>query len=546
MVKMFGVLALALAATFQVQQPPAPPTGTGQISGIVTRGDSKQPLEGAIVRLVQWEGGLGRQLPPVSTSAGGGFTVTNLPAGEYGVTFSAAGFVTLEWGQARPQEPPRRVDLADGQHAANVNMTLPRTGAIEGRVLDEFGDPAPGMTVQAARVQYGAGKHRLMPIASTQNVPTDDLGQFRLFNLPPGDYYLVALSGPFAGPDGAAGFALTYFPGTAVPMDAQAVTVDVGKDVTGVTMQMSPAPTSTITGITTDEHGTPIQASVMLIPTSGGDVRAAIMARIESDPAGRFVFRNVASGTYAIQGFGRPVGGGNLGRAPFGALQITVDGDLSNQVVTIAPGATLRGRIVLEGPAPQPAPDRVRVVPAPINFATGPLGGGPPDTVTNPDWTFETRNMTGTRVISASVGAAGWRLKQVLRGGKDITDQPVNFFEGDVNDVEITMTSLHATVTGSVTDAGQPIVECLVVIFADDSAKWTFPSRFLSAIRPDAKGVFTASGLPSGEYLVIAVPLLAGQEWQVPAVLERYRTHATRVTAFEGTSTTASLQLVRR
>lgn len=545
MVNVVSALALVIVTLVQSPQPPAP-TGTGRISGIVTRGDSKQPLDGALVRVVRWEGGLGRQFPPSQTKADGRFTFENLPAGVYAVTFSAPGFVTLEWGQSRPQETPRRVELSEGQQAANVDMMLPRTGAIEGRLLDEFGDPAPGMTVQATRVQFAAGKHRLMPVATTQNVPTDDLGQFRLFNLPPGDYYLVALSGPFAGPDGAAGFALTYFPGTAVPMEAQAVTVDVGQDVTGVTMQMTPAPTSTISGVTTDEQGRPIQATVMLVPTSGGDVRAAIMARGVTDPGGRFVFRNVASGTYAIQGFGRPEGGGNLARAPFGALQVTVEGDLANLAVKVTPGATLRGRIVFEGPAPLPVPDRVRVIPSPVNFATGPVGGGPPDTVTNTDWTFETKNMTGTRVISATAGAAGWRVKRVTRGGKDITDQPVNFGEGDVNDVEITMTSVHATVTGTVTDAGQPVTECLVVIFADDPAKWTFPSRFLTAVRPNAQGVFTASGLPSADYLAIAVPLLAGQDWQDPAVLERFRSRATRVTAFEGTSTTATLQLVRR
>ena len=51
------------------------------------------------------------------------------------------------------------------------------------------------MTVQAARVQYVAGKRRLMPIGGTTAArPTDDLGQFRILNLPPGDYYLMALS----------------------------------------------------------------------------------------------------------------------------------------------------------------------------------------------------------------------------------------------------------------------------------------------------------------------------------------------------------------
>lgn len=540
-------LVIALISASQAPQPPAQPAGTGKISGVVTRGDTNQPIQNVTIRPVRWEGGLGQQSPAVRTDAEGRFTIEGLRAGEYGLTFTAESFVTLEWGQKRPFEPARRVSLLDGQHFDKADMSLPRTAAIEGQLLDEFGDPAPGMTVQAARVQFAAGKNRLMLVPGAQSRPTDDLGRFRIFNLPPSEYYLVALSGQFAGPEEAAGFALTYFPGTTVPADAKPVLVDVGPDVTGVVFQMSPAEMSTVSGVTTDELGKPIQATIMLAPTSGGDVRATIMARLQSESDGTFVIRNVPAGSYALHGFGRQVGsGGSLSSAAFGALQITVGGDLPNLALKIAPGATLRGRIIFEGGAPPPASARVRVFPQPVNFATGPMGGGPPDSVTNADWTFETKNMTGSRVINVTAGAPGWMLKSVIRGGKDITDQPVDFSGGDIDDVEVTLTSSVATVTGLVTDGNRPAPECLILVFAEDSTKWTFPSRHMAAVRPDAKGAFRASGLPPGNYLAIAVAPTQGQDWQNPAILEEYRGLATSVTVLEGGTANVVLRLVRR
>lgn len=541
-----AALAIVLMGAGQNPQPPVQPEATGKIAGVVTRSDTNQPLQNVTVRLIRWAGGLGQPVPAVRTDSDGRFTVDKLRAGEYGLTFTFETFVTLDWGQKRPSDTARLVQLLDGQHFDKADMTLPRTAAIEGRLLDEFGDPAPGMTVQAAQVQFAAGKNRLMMV-NQQSRPTDDLGQFRIFNLPPAEYYLVALSGQFAGPDEAAGFAVTYFPGTPVAADAKPVEVGVGQDVTGVVFQLAPAEMATVSGVATDGQGKPIPASIVLVPTSGGDVRAMIMARIQAGPDGSFVIRSVPFGSYALQGFGRPAGNSTSpGMAPFGALQITVDGDVPNLALKVTPGTTLRGRIILEGTAPPPAPERVRVFPRPINFATGPVGGGPPEMATASDWTFETKNMNGLRVISATAGAPGWILKSVVRGGKDISDQPIDFRDGDVNDVEITLTSNIASVTGTVTEAGKPVAECTVLLFAEDAKKWAFPSRFITAARPDAKGAFTASGLLAGDYLAIAVPSVQGQDWQNPVTLEQYRALATSVTVFEGGKANVALRLIRR
>lgn len=541
-----AALALVLIGVSQNPQTPVQPEATGKISGVVTRSDTNQPIPNVTIRLIRWEGGLGQQIPPVRTDSEGRFKVEGLRAGDYGMIFTAETFVTLEWGQKRPLETARRLQLLDGQIFDRADMTLPPTAAIEGRVIDEFGDPAPGITVQPARVQFVAGKNRLLPMGA-QSQPTDDLGRFRIFNLSPSDYYLVALSGQFAGPEEAAGFAVTYFPGTAVPMDAKPVAVGVGQDVTGLVFQMAPAEMWTISGVAVDELGKPTRATLMLTPTSGGDVRATIMARLQSGPDGSFVIRNVPAGSYALQGFGRQVAsGGSLSSSAFGALQLTVDGDQPNLTLRITPGATLRGRILLEGPATPPVPARIRVFPQPVNFATGPVvGGGPPESVISSDWTFETKNMNGSRVINALAGSPGWALKRVERNGKDITDQPIDFGAGDVDGVEVTLTSNVATVTGLVTDGGKPATDCIVLLFAEDATKWAFPSRFMTAARLDAKGSFTASGLLAGSYLAIAVPPMQGQDWQNPVTLEQYRGLATAVTVPEGGKANVALRLIR-
>lgn len=543
-------LVLLCAAAVQNPQNPQdpPPVMTAKISGVVTRQDTGRPIADVTVRLVRWDGGLGQQIPAVRTAADGRFLVERLRAGEYGLTFSAPAFVRLEYGQTRPQEGARRIDLKDGEHFDKADIALPPTTAIEGRLVDEFGDPAPGIVVQLAQVQYAAGSRRLMPVgAPTSARPTDDLGQFRIFNLPPGDYYLLALAGPFAGPNDPSGFAVTYFPGTAAPLEAKPVHLGLGQDVTGLVFPLMPAPMSTISGVMTDEHDKPIPGTLMLLPTSGGDVRSMLMGRLSPGPDGAFMFRNVAPGTYVIQANGRPVGAGNLGAAPFASLPLTVAGgtDITDLRVKIPPGAKARGRIIFEGGAPPPS--RVIVSPRPVNFASAPVGGGgPPTSVTNPDWTFEVSNMSGIRVISAIVGSSQWTLKKVTRDGKDITDEPVDFRDGDVDGLEITLTSLRTSLAGTVMDADKPASDCSVVVFAVDPTRWAFPSRYFAQGRPNPQGRFQIQGLPPGNYLALALPTQLGTDWQDPEFLKQHANFATGFSLAEGGTATVALNVVRR
>ena len=69
------------------------------------------------------------------------------------MTASKGGYAMVNYGQRRPMQPGRTLDLADGQ-TLELDFNLPRGGVISGRLTDEFGEPAIGMRVSAARWLY--------------------------------------------------------------------------------------------------------------------------------------------------------------------------------------------------------------------------------------------------------------------------------------------------------------------------------------------------------------------------------------------------------
>src|SRR5439155_1009943 len=92
-------------------------------------------------------------------------------------------------GRSGQQQQPAR------DTSAQKNAPAP-TGSIAGRILDEDGEPMPGATVRVMRYQYLQGDRRLVPVGTSQ---TDDKGNYRVWGLMPGDYYVTATGRGFGG-----------------------------------------------------------------------------------------------------------------------------------------------------------------------------------------------------------------------------------------------------------------------------------------------------------------------------------------------------------
>jgi protocatechuate 3,4-dioxygenase beta subunit len=528
--------------------------GTGRIAGTVTAVDTGRAVSGATIRLLRWEGGRGYP-SGTKTDAQGHFVLPDLLPGSYQLTVTATGFLAMDYGQRQPPEAGKRIELKDAELFDRADVSLPRPSGVEGRLLDEFGDPAPGVVVQIATVQYAAGARRLIPMNTPPANPTDDKGQFRIDGLSPGEYYIMALSGPFAststgaapnpGDSDRAGFAPTFYPGTAMAADAKPVKVELGRDVLGVSFSLVAAQMATLSGIAVDAGGQPVKgALLMLLPTQSGDVRMISMARFTTGTDGAFSFRNVPWGTYVIQG--SAPGGPLVGQGGFGSVQVTAgQHELASLTVRINPPATMRGRLVFEGSAPPSPISDVVIQPRPTNFIDGPIGGGPRRSITRDDLTFEVPGLAGLAVV-AIIAPPPWMVKSVTVAGKDMTDTPIDFRSGDVNDVEVVLTSRVGSVTGVVFDEDKPSTDYGVIVFAEDSAKWTFPSRFISAGRPNQQGRFTASGLPPADYLVIALPSIPAANAIDPEFLESLRKSATKFSLSEGEAKTLDLKIVKR
>ena len=323
----------------------AGPVGHGR-RGRVVSADTGRPLRGATLRLVSLE--VMRVAKTAVTDAEGKYEFTGLVAGRYQLEASAERHLGLRYGQRRPAEAGRPIDLSDGARVDTADFALPRPGAIEGVLLDEFGDPAPNIVVQIARLDFIAGRRRLLPIGNANATRlTDDQGHFRIAGLAPGDYYVTALCGAFAEQHETGGFAPTHYPGTSDAASARPVRVGFGAAVAQATFALVPARMARVSGTVMDAAGQPSGATLLLMHRDQAGTTDSLMARgLATD--GRFLFRNVPPGTYIIQGFG-PSSSGSLGQAPFGWAPFVVkETDVTDVSVVVSAGAWARGRIVLE------------------------------------------------------------------------------------------------------------------------------------------------------------------------------------------------------
>src|SRR5262245_53554204 len=85
--------------------------GGAIIRGRITAADSGQPLRRALVAAAAESGSAPRT---ANTNADGRYEIGDLPEGRYTVTVVRSGYLPLQYGQRRPLEPPRLLDIGAG------------------------------------------------------------------------------------------------------------------------------------------------------------------------------------------------------------------------------------------------------------------------------------------------------------------------------------------------------------------------------------------------------------------------------------------------
>ena len=393
-------LAGAVATVLSTQNSPLQP-GMARIEGNIVRADNGSPVAGATVEL-QPAG----QHPPdtnsyeATTDFQGRFSFPAVTPSDYRLVAStyAAGYVITAWGKnsANPRGAP--ISVKAGQRLNDVRIAMTPTGSITGRVIDGDGEPVPRAQVLALRTAFRDGKKVLKLV---QSVPANDLGEYRLFWLPPGNYYvsakpetpgrrastsIVILPGvettyelstdptivrrPLEGGGMAEDvYVPVYYSGAIDPRNARTLEVRPGQNLGGVQIDVS-------FGRLPGRHlrGTVINAMtgrpapytrITVVSPNSSDM--SFVPNAQTDASGRFDVAGVAPGKYFLSAtpfMPNPnrAGALNLDRnaAPaFMPIEVG-ESDVEDLRITVGPFINLTGRIVLEGRGPDD-PDLARL-----------------------------------------------------------------------------------------------------------------------------------------------------------------------------------------
>jgi protocatechuate 3,4-dioxygenase beta subunit len=516
-------------------------TGTARIRGRVVAADTGQPLRKVQVRAMAPEL---RENRMTSTDADGHFELKELPAGRYNLTASKGSFVQLQYGQLRPFTPGKPIELRDGETIEKVDFALPRGGVVTGHVVDEFGDPVADVSVSLLRYQYTQGRRRLAP--SGRPAMTNDIGEYRLFGLPPGQYYLSATlrNGQMMGADSddRSGYAPTYYPGTPSAAEAQRITIGIGQALSEINVSLMPARTVRISGTALDSGGKPLGGGMILVTQADGSGFMTTMGG-QIKPDGSFTISGIAPGEYTVRA--QPTGGFG-DSAESATVRITVGSeDITGLLLAAAKPVAVTGRIILP-PGASFQTGTTRLIAGPADPNAMPFGPAANAKI-NDDLTFELRVGPG-RTIVRLLGntAGGWMTKSERLNGADVVDTGIDIRPGeDISGLEIEVTNQQSQVTGSVTNSrGQPVTDYSVIVFARDREKWTLPqTRYIRPGQPDQDGRFKVTGLPAGDYYAIALDYVDFGDMNDPEFLDRIKDRATAFTLDDGGTKVLDLKI---
>jgi len=475
---------------------------TGSISGVVTDSVTRIPVKKAIVSVSLAGNSGGRNSAPkgAMTDESGAFTVSDLPAGRYRLSFQHQNYPQARFGGVI-----KSVEVKAGESTSPIAVELVPGSSVSGRVVDEDGDPVTNCSVQVRPPNNPEGG-----VPMTGNTNSDDDGVYRLFGIAPGKYLMTAncfepvfQPRPFsAGPDPppTRAYPVQYYPLAASRQGAQLVELTAGAEKSGIDFQMAPAHVTQIHGIFSrsgaDWHG--VQLNLQLISLDGRNVANGPAI---DEKQGTFNFFQVFPGSYKLTAFS---GRGEDDR--IGASQrIDVGDQPVETTLELHRGFDLTGKVEIEnsGNSANPLPLNqigIQLVPQPeggFPHLQGEVGA---------DGTFAVKSVVpGSWKLQLNAPAF---IRSAWLGSSDVTNAPMELSGGAAATLKIVISTNLGSIHGSAPSAQTVLVQLL----PEEG-----PVQFTRGAQVDTSGQFTFASLPPGKYRVIAqdngmIPEEGGQE----------------------------------
>jgi hypothetical protein len=505
------LVTVALSAALWIL--PAAAQTKGSVEGQVVNFKTGAALEGATVTLT---GPFTERVlvpyccpktPPrvgAITDSRGGFALHNVVPGNYSLTASHAGYVTGIYGRAGAGQ--EWLSVGGDRQMKNIVIKLTPRGVIAGTVVDEAGQPLQNARITLYQRAYGAWV-RYGGSGGESFTYTNDLGEYRVFDVLPGQY-VVSAAYPYAAARLEAqatpglGHKTTYYPDSSSPDGAQPVAVASGETVkVGFTLRKGPV--FRIRGIVAGADETLRgQTCVGIVPEgsrpSGSLMVGSIGAGVQS---GSFEIVAVPPGRYTLTA--NCAGAGNQRAGGMKALDVA--GDMEGVTVATTPARPVRGTVRVRGGANLHG---AIVVLQSVEPFGGPLLSAP----------------LPNRGAFTLENALPWRyvpeirrlppncyIQSIRYGGMEVTAK--GFQPRADASLEIAVSTLGAArLRGAVVDsAGRPVKYPMVTVIPSGGA----PAASATYVIGDAGGRFAFRALRPGRYRaaawgeLVSVPLMA-------------------------------------
>src|SRR6266404_3392784 len=539
------VFLIPLAATAQSSNAPsAPKKDECSIAGMVVKLADSEPLRRA--RVILRSADDHTRSIAVLTDAAGHFQLKAIQPGSYHLNVNRAGFVAQEYGQKKPHDPGALLTLRTGQEMKDLLFRLIPSAVIAGKIVDEDGEPLPDISVSALRQSYLAGKRNL---STETNAQTDDRGEYRLFGLSPGRYFVSAVFphwGRFSHGDepeeaqpNQQGYAKMYYPGTPDASKATAISIKEGEEIPSVEIFMRQVAVFRVRGHVYNQitHKAGTQTEVFLMPKTrtrewGGEQRTSIQKQ-----DGSFELADVLPGSYVLTAMWFDEGKPHIARVSIDVGNADIDG----VSMAITPGTDISGRVIWEG-TPSIEQDELSV------FAESPdmmfnFGGGSRVTSVN---TF-VLNGVGDGTYMARVWGHGkdCYIKDVQYAGSSALEDGFTVKGGAGGTLEITISSRGARVQGTVADSdGLRSVGVRVVLVPEPAHRTQY--TLFKEQTTDQYGHFEVRGIAPGDYKLFSWEEAESGAWEDPEFLKPFEAKGEKITLQEGDQKTINLSAIQK
>jgi len=489
--------------------PQASKSMLGQISGHVYRSDTGEPVPKAQVELYPADPDTAKAAGAeriVRTDSDGTFVFLDLPAGIFGVSAWRNGFSEFS---PREDDHGKFITLKPGEKLESVALLLHPTGVMVGQISDEDGEAVQGLEVFALRIDFQPGGRK--QVSASARTVTDDLGNFRMPNLPPGSYHVSAgglIQHPMGavglkqGPTGGVQYRNTFYPGTSSLDEAGVLKVGPELAANDIRFTVPTERNYAITGKVISGLGraTPKDAEVSCERTDavGYTFSEAAGQSVQMESDHSFRFSSLPPGDYTLSV--KTAKSGVVNELGFASVRL-VDSNLQANI-EVGRAAEVQGSVE--------APKGLSLAGKHVTLETfGPgfylLHEAPG---VDPGGRFVITNIPPGEFIFTVADAQGEEsvyVKEAICEGRDYASREFTLAVGTTLHCDVTLASDTGTIHGKVTDGENP-AGGLVVVLVPESRQLRRIPRYTLTAHTDVSGQYKMAGVIPGEYVLFAIP----------------------------------------